>query len=115
MLWHRRWAIRGNLPVGKWIPAFAGMTIGVLQRAIPFAEIDVDRAHRDAVLPGVADDLGRRVEPHRLTVQEGAGEDFGVDAFDPGRDIDEEGKARGVAFREAVGAEPLDLVEAAGR
>src|SRR5436190_14280373 len=106
MLLHHRWAIRSNLPADEWIPACAGMTIGVFDSAVPFAEIDVDRAHRDAVFPGVADDLGWRVEPHRLAVQEGAGEDFGVDALDPGRDIDEESKARSVAFREAVGAEP---------
>ncbi len=67
------------------------------------------------MLPRVADDLGRGVEAHRLAVQQGAGEDFGVEALDPGRDIDEKGKARSVAFGEAIGAEPLDLVEAAGR
>ena len=34
-------------------------------------------------------------------------------AFEPGRDIDEMGEARGVALGEAVFAEALDLVEAA--
>ena len=75
--------------------------------------IDVDRAHLDAVLARVADDLGRGVEAHRLAVQQRAGEDLGVEAFDPGRDIDEQRKARGMAFGKAVVAEPLDLAEAA--
>ena len=79
------------------------------------AEIDVGRAYLDAVLTRIADDLRRRVKPHRLRVEQGAGEDIGVKAFDPGRDIDEQRKARGMAFRKAVSAEPLDLVEAAGR
>src|SRR5205823_6441977 len=85
-----------------------------LQGAVPEAVVDVDRADFDAVLLRVADDLRRRVESHRLAVQQGAGEDIGMEALDPGRDIDQERKARGMAFREAVGAEPLDLVEAAG-
>src|SRR5438552_12294744 len=85
------------------------------QGAVPVAEIDVGRAHLDAVLTRTADDLRRRVKPHRLRVEQGAGEDIGVKAFDPGRDIDEERKTRRVAFRKAVGAEALDLVEAAGR
>src|SRR5207248_8021618 len=86
-----------------------------LQGAVPLAEIDVGRAHLDAVLTRIADDLRRRVKPHRLRVEQCAGEDIGMKAFDPGRDIDEESKARRVAFRKPVGAEPLDLVEAAGR
>ena len=34
-------------------------------------------------------------------------------AFDPGRDIDETGEARGVALGKAIFAKALDLVEAA--
>ena len=34
-------------------------------------------------------------------------------AFEPGRDIDEMGEARGVALGEAIFAEAFDLVEAA--
>ena len=60
----------------------------------------------------IADDLGGGVEAHRLAVEEGRGEDLGVMAFEPGRDIDEEREAGGVALREAVGAEALDLMEA---
>jgi hypothetical protein len=51
--------------------------------------VDIDGAHFDAVLARVADDLRRGVKPHRLAVQQSAGEDLGVEAFDPGRDIDE--------------------------
>jgi hypothetical protein len=36
-----------------------------------------DGAHLDAVLAGVAHDLGGRVEAHRLGVQQRAGEDAG--------------------------------------
>src|SRR5712691_13244219 len=104
---------RGPLPLPP--EGRRGVFANRFQGAVPFAEIDIDRAHQDTVLLRVADDLGRCVEPHRLAVEESAGEDFGVDALDPGRDIDEEGKARGMAFGEAIGAEPLDLVEAAGR
>src|SRR5437879_4071528 len=62
-LLHRRWTIRGIRSMEVWIPACAGMTIigwvKLLQRAVPFAEIDIGRAYLDAVLSGVADDLGR--------------------------------------------------------
>ena len=67
----------------------------------------------DPVLAGVADDLGRGVEAHRLGVEERAGEDRRVVALEPGRGVDEEREARGVALGEAVGAEALDLAEAA--
>ncbi len=84
-----------------------------LQRAVPVRAVDVGRAHLDAVLAGVAHDLRRGVEAHRLAVQERAGEDRRVVALQPGRDIDQEREARRVALREAVLAEALDLAEAA--
>src|SRR6187549_3105007 len=40
------------------------------KRAIPFAVIDVDAKDLDAMLAGIADDLGGRVESHRLRVQQ---------------------------------------------
>ena len=86
-----------------------------LQRAVPVAVIDVDRAHLDAVLARVAHDLRRRVEAHRLAVEQRRGEDVGVVAFEPGRDIDEQREAGGMALGKAVIAEALDLVEAALR
>src|SRR5205823_11373951 len=48
-------------------------------------------------------------------VEQGAGEDFGIEAFDPGRDVNEERKARRVALGKAIGPEPFDLAEAACR
>jgi hypothetical protein len=67
----------------------------------------------DPVFAGVAHDLGRRVEAHGLRVQQRAGEDAGVVALEPGRGIDQQREAGGVAFGEAVGAEALDLGKAA--
>ncbi len=75
--------------------------------------IDVRRPHLDAVLARVAHDLRRRVEAHRLRVQQRGGEGVRIAAFQPGRGIDQQREAGGVAFREAVFAEALDLVEAA--
>ena len=75
--------------------------------------IDIDRPHFDAVLAQVAHDLRRRVEAHRLRVEQRSREDVRIAALEPGRGIDQEREARGVAFREAVFAEALDLLEAA--
>ncbi len=61
----------------------------------------------------VAHDLRRGVKTHRLGVEQGAGEDRRMAAFQPGRDIDELGEGSGVAFGKAVGAETLDLLETA--
>src|SRR3546814_18726111 len=65
------------------------------------------------MLRRVANDLRRRVEAHRLAVEQGGGESGRMPAFDPGRGVDEDREAGGVALREAVGAEALDLLEAA--
>ena len=61
----------------------------VLHRAIPRARANVDAAHGHAVLARVAHDLRRRVEPHRLRIQQRAGERRRMVAFQPGRDIDQ--------------------------
>ena len=66
-----------------------------------------------AMVAGVAHELRRRVEAHGLAVEDGAGEDVRVEAFEPGRDIDQQREARRVALGEAVFAEALDLLEAA--
>ncbi len=84
-----------------------------LQRAVPVGVIDIDRADLDAVLLRIAHDLRRRVEAHRLAVEQGGGEHIRVAALHPCRGIDEEREARGVAFGKAVFAEPFDLAEAA--
>ena len=84
-----------------------------LERRIPIRMIDVGRAHLDAVLARVAHDLRRRIEAHRLRVQQRRGEGVRIAAFEPGRGIDQEREARRVAFRKAVFAEAFDLLEAA--
>ena len=75
-------------------------------------QIDVDRPHLDAMLLRVAHELRRRIKAHRLAVEQRRGEHIGVMAFDPGRGIDQDREARGVAFGKAVFAEALDLLEA---
>ena len=65
------------------------------------------------MLARVADELGRRVEAHRLGVEQGRAEDVRMMAFHPGRGIGDLGEAGGVAFGEAVAAEALDLLEGA--
>ena len=61
----------------------------------------------------VAHELRRRVEAHRLTVQERAREDRRIVALQPRRDVGQLREAGGVALRKAVLAESLDLAEAA--
>ena len=89
------------------------LSAGRFERAVPEAEIDVGLARLDAVIACAAHDLRRRVEAHRLRVEQRRGKRRRVMAFDPGRDIDEMGEARGVALGEAIFAEALDLIEAA--
>ena len=84
-----------------------------LQRAVPIRMVDIDGPNLDPVLGRVADNLRRSVEAHRLTVQQRAGEDGGIAAFHPGRDIDQKREAGGVALGKAIIAEALDLLEAA--
>src|SRR5262249_33202775 len=91
----------------------AGGGIKRLQGAVPEAHVDIGLARLDAMLARAAHDLRRRVEAHRLGIEQSRGEGRRVMAFDPGRDIDKMSEARGVALGEAVLAEALDLVEAA--
>src|SRR5688572_28267388 len=58
-------------------------TLKIFQRAIPLAFVHVDRPDVDAVLLGVAHDLGRRVESHRLAVQQCAREHGGMVPLNP--------------------------------
>src|SRR5581483_6077843 len=83
-----------------------------LERRIPVRVIDVGWAYLDAVFAHVTHDLCRRVEAHRLSVQEGCAKGVRIAAFQPGRGIDQQGKARGVTFGKTVFAEALDLLEA---
>src|SRR5712692_8947288 len=43
--------------------------------------VDIDGAHLDPVLAHIADDLRCGIEPHRLAVEQGAGKDYGIEAF----------------------------------
>ena len=81
--------------------------------AVELRAVGVNRQYNDAVIGGVAEDLGRGVEAHGLAVDERGGEVGGVVAFEPGGGVDQQGEAGGVAFGEAVLAEALDLLEAA--
>src|ERR1700677_3267958 len=82
-----------------------------LQRAIPIAAINIRGANFDAVLARIARELRRLIKAHRLAVDDGGAEHLRVAAFDPCRGIDQERKARRVAFGKAVFAETLDLAE----
>src|SRR6266550_7807957 len=83
------------------------------ERGIPVGMVDVDWTHFDAMLAQIAHDLRRRVEPHRLRIEQCRRKHIRIAAFEPGRSINEQREARGVTFRETVFAETLDLAEAA--
>ena len=59
----------------------------------------------------VRDDGRRRIEPHRLGIQEGADKRLRVVAPHPRCRIGDERKARRVTLREPILAEPADLLE----
>ncbi len=82
----------------------------VLEGTIPIAAVDINRQNRDAVRLGVADQLRRLVETHRLAVQERGRERGGVMALQPRRDVGEPGETGGVRFGKAVFAEAADLL-----
>ncbi|MNT15933.1 hypothetical protein D3C72_1510130 [compost metagenome] len=54
--------------------------------------------------------LRRRIEPHRLAVQQRAQECRRMVAFEPGADIHQLGKTGRMALRKTIFAEPLDLL-----
>src|SRR3546814_3189295 len=60
---------------------------------------------------GVAHDLSRRVEAHRLGVEQRRAENVGVPAFEPGRRVGDQRKRGCVAFRKSVTAEAFELLE----
>ena len=72
-----------------------------------------DRPHLDPMLARVADDLGGRVEAHRLGVEQRRAEDVRMMMLHPGRGVGDLGEAGGVALGKAVAAEALDLLEGA--
>src|SRR5690554_2536608 len=78
---------------------------------VPFGVVDVQGPYFHPMLARIDDNLGRRIEAHRLAVQQCGRKDVGIMAFDPGRDIDQQGKTGGMAFGEAIAAEPFQLPE----
>ena len=86
-----------------------------LQGAVPIAEGGVGRQHRHAMLAGAAHDLGGRIKAHRLGIEQRRREGRGMMFLDPGRNIDQQREAGGMAFGKTVTAEALDLFEAAFR
>ena len=64
----------------------------------------------DAVTSRVFNDRAGRVEPHGLAVDQRRGEDRGMMALEPARDIDQERETGGVRLGEPVLPEPLDLL-----
>ena len=61
--------------------------------------------------PGVLHELGGPVEAHGLRVQQGGQEDGRLVALQPCTEVGQDREAVGVALREAVFAEALDLPE----
>src|SRR3546814_1909511 len=77
------------------------------------AVVDRDRAHLDAMIAGIAHDLRRRVETHRLGVEQSGTEYVGMMMLHPARGIGDLRKARCMALRKAIAPEALDLLEGA--
>src|SRR6185437_16943168 len=63
------------------------------------------------VIAGIAHNLGGRIKAHWLGIEQRGSEGSGMMIFDPRRDIDQLGKAGGMAFRKSIGTETLDLFE----
>ena len=78
-----------------------------LERAVPVAHVDIDRAHLDAVAARILHELRRRIEPHRLAVDERRREGGRLVTLEPGRDVHEQREARrvGIVNHEVVGDE----------
>ena len=64
------------------------------------------------MLPGIANQLRRLVKAHGLAVDQGRAKGVGPAPLHPGRGIDQQGEADGVALGKSIGAETLDLMEA---
>src|SRR5712675_3591758 len=79
--------------------------------AIPAAAHRIDGAYLDAMGARIAHQLRRRIETHRLTVDEGRAKCRRLVMFEPGRGVYQQCKASRVRFRESVFAEPQYLIE----
>ena len=63
------------------------------------------------MLPGAAHQLGRGVKAHGLAVEQRTEESRWLMTLEPGRNIDQQRKARSVGLRETVVSKALDLIE----
>src|SRR5690606_5620858 len=113
-----RWRVdcRAKSIAAMAAPTGKGLAAPVDQRAIPVAVRHVHRQELNAFAcrpapPRVLHDLAGRVEPHRLRVEQRAGERRRFVALEPAACVDQLGERGGVALREAVGTEALDLLE----
>ena len=77
--------------------------------------VHIDRQHRHAMICRIAHNLRGRIKSHRLRIEQSAGKRRWIVAFEPAGDIDQMRKAGGMAFRKAIFAKTLDLIEAALR
>ena len=101
----------GHLGAGA-IPCEPKARIGAaLQRRVPSRALHIDPAHGNAVVGGVAEDLRRGVEAHRLTVEKRGREGGWLVPLEPGACVDEVREARRVGFWKSVSRETLDLLE----
>ena len=80
-----------------------------LQRVVPPAVVHRHLPHLDPVITRIAHNLGRRIKPHRLRVQQRTGKGRRMVAFHPCRCIDQQRKAGSMAFGKAVFAKAFDL------
>src|ERR1700722_19795053 len=79
--------------------------------AIPVAARDIDGSYLHSMGTRVAHQLRRRIEAHRLAVDERRAKCRGLMGFQPRRGVREQRKARRVRLREAVVAETSYLIE----
>ena len=77
-----------------------------LQRAVPAAVVDTDWPDLDAVRLGIAHDLRRRVEPHRLGVQQRAAEHVRMVAFHPRAGVRDQRETRRMALGKPIDPNP---------
>jgi len=81
------------------------------ERGLPVALRDVDRQHLHAMTLRVLHELRRRVEAHRLAVQQRGEEDRRFVALEPAARVREFRETGRMAFGKTVFAEALDLLE----
>ena len=96
-------AMRGMKAEGGWAVVCTEMVeIHHTADVSPYVELRLWSDHDIPMLARIADNLRGRIKPHRLAVQQRAGEYPRMMPFDPGAGIDQKGKAGGVAFGKAI-------------